>query len=132
MTNFPSDSELFSGPGDPLQGYMDTEEALIELVKARFPSKPFCFVEHWTVFRVEVTDEELNTVHSAGQLPLILFAHNVLFDSQRRFDCGDWVRSTMATTFQDGFLFETRNTLYVLIGNGHEKTATLKTVLSFF
>jgi hypothetical protein len=38
----------------------------------------------------------------------------------------------MAISFQDGFLFETKNTLYVLMGNGHEKKASLKTIFSFF
>jgi len=61
-----------------------------------------------------------------------LFAHNVRFDSQRRFDVGDWMRSTFAVSFEEGFLFETRNTVYVLMGNGREKSVSLKTIFSFF
>ncbi|WP_256580567.1 MULTISPECIES: hypothetical protein [unclassified Pseudomonas] len=126
------DDELLGGPGEPLQGSMDTDEQLIELVRALHPHKPYCLVESWTIFNVDVTEEELNKIHAVGQLPMILFAHNVRFDSERRFDVGDWVRSTFAISFEEEFLFETRNTIYVLRGPGHKKSASLKTVLSFF
>jgi hypothetical protein len=123
---------LLGGPGNPRQGSIDTDEVLIDLVKALFPRKPYCLVEDWTIFNVEVTEGELQKVHAAGKLPLVLFAHNVRFDSERRFDVGDWVRSTMAMSFQDGFLFETWNTVYVLVGPGCEKSASLETIFSYF
>jgi hypothetical protein len=123
---------LFSGPGTPREGSTDDDETLIEFVKALYPRKPYCLVEDWTIFRAEVTEDELQKIHAAGQLPLVLFAHNVRFDSQRRFDVGDWMRSTFAISFEEGFLFETRNSVYVLCGDGHEKPASLKTIFSFF
>jgi hypothetical protein len=125
-------AELLYSPGEPRIGSTDTDEVLIDLVKSRFPRKAYCLVEDWTIFNVDVTEDELGKIHAAGQLPLVLFAHNVRFDSQRRFDVGDWVRSTFATSFEEGFLFETRNTVYVLCGPGHEKSASLNAVLSFF
>lgn len=124
--------ELLGGSGEPRQGSLDSDENLIELVKALYPRKPHCLVEDWTILRADVTDEELQKIQSAGQLPLVLFAHNVRFDSQRRFDVGDWMRSTFAVSFEEGFLFETRNTIYVLMGVGHEKSVSLKTIFSFF
>ncbi|MNQ96403.1 hypothetical protein D3C85_1120060 [compost metagenome] len=125
-------AELLYSAGEPRIGSEENEDALIELVKSRFPRKPHCLVEAWTIFRLDVTEEELNKIHAAGQLPMILFAHNVRFDSERRFDVGDWMRSTFAVSFEEGFLFETRNTIYVLKGPGHEKSASLKTAFSFF
>lgn len=132
MTEPTSDSELLSGPGEPRNGSMASYEILTGLVQALYPYKPYCLIEDWTIFRVDVTEDELNNIHNEGQLPLIVFAHNVVFDSQRRFDVGDWVRSTFAVSFEEGFLFETRNTIYVLMGAGHEKVTSLKTALSFF
>ncbi len=132
MTEPTSDSEPLNGPGEPRNGSMDSYETLSELVQAIYPRKPYCLIEGWTIFRVDVTEDELKKIHDEGQLPLIVFAQNVVFDSQRRFDVGDWVRSTFAVSFKEGFLFETRNTVYVLMGPGHEKVASLKTVLSFF
>lgn len=132
MTDLSPSSELLSGPGEPLHGALGSDEILIGLVQAQFPRKPYCLVEDWTIFKVDATEDELIKIHAAGQLPMIAFAHNVLFDSQRRFDVGDWVRSTLAISFENGFLFETRNTVYVLKGPGHEKKASLETIFSFF
>ncbi|WP_223508001.1 DUF6957 family protein [Pseudomonas sp. BF-B-25] len=123
---------LLSGPGDPRRGPIDSDEILIGLVQALYPGKPYCLVEDWTIFKVDVTEDEFAKIQAAGQMPLIVFARNVRFDSERRFDIGDWVRTTFATSFEEGFLFETRNTIYVLCGDGHEKGTSLKTALSFF
>lgn len=123
--------DFMKGPRTPLEGLSSSSQARA-LASERFPAKPYCLVRDWTIFRIEVTPDELTKVHAAGQLPLILFAHNVVEDSQGRFQRGDWVRSSMCTNFNDGVVFETRNTGYVLIGPGHEQTASLKTIFSFF
>lgn len=122
--------DFMKGPRKPLEGLPGSSEARA-LASQRFPGKPYCLVRDWTIFRIEVTPAELSKVHASGQLPMIVFAHNVAEDSQGRFERGDWVRSTMCTSFNDGVLFETRNTIYVLIGPGHEQPATLKDVFSF-
>lgn len=123
--------ELLDGPGEPRQGFMDSDENLMELVQALYPGKPYCLVDDWTIFRADVTEDELQKIHAAGQLPLVLFARNVRFDSQRRFDVGDWMRSTFAISFEEELFFETRNSVYVLMGPGHEKSASLNTIFSF-
>ena len=122
--------DFMKAPRTSLEGLSTTSEARA-LATERFPKKPYCLVRDWTIFRIEVTPEELSKVHATGQLPMIVFAHNVAEDSQGRFERGDWVRSTMCSSFNDGVLFETRNTIYVLIGPGHEQSATLKEVFSF-
>ncbi|WP_425518852.1 DUF6957 family protein [Pseudomonas lijiangensis] len=48
-----------------------------------------------------------------------------------RFDRGDWLRSSVFTSFKAGVVFETRNTVYALIGPGHEQPASLEDVFSF-
>lgn len=123
--------DFMKGPRTPLEGLSSSSEARA-LVSQRFPGKPYCLITDWTIFRIDVTPEELTNVHAAGQLPMIVFAHNVIEDSQGRFQQGDWVRSSMCTSFDDGAVFETRNTVYILIGQGHEQTASLKTIFSFF
>lgn len=132
MTEPTSDSELFTGPGKPRQGSMDTEEFLIGLVQAHYPRKPYCLVQDWTIFHVEMTEEELSKIHAANHLPLFVFAHKVVEDSRGRFLPGDWVRSSMCVLFTDDVMFETKSTVYVLMGPGHEQTASLKTIFSFF
>lgn len=123
--------DFMKGPQTPLEGLSSSSEARA-LVSQRFPGKPYCLIRDWTIFRIEVTPDELSKVHAAGQLPMIVFAHNVAEDSQGRFERGDWVRSSMCTSFNDGVVFETRNTVYVLIGLGHVQPASLKDVFSIF
>jgi len=120
--------------GQPMlrRGTDDSRDAVVADVRDRFPGKPYCLVEDWWVFKADLTSDELSRVHSAGHLPLILFAHRVVEDSQHRFQAGDWVRSSMCTSFHEGVFFETKNTVYVLLGAGHEQTASLKVIFSFF
>lgn len=123
--------DFMKGPRTPLVGLPSSSEARA-LANQRFPGKPYCLVRDWTMFALEVTRDELFRCHAAGQLPMILFAHNVAEDSQGRFEPGDWVRSSMCTGFHDGVVFETRNTVYVLVGLGHEQIASVKDVFSLF
>ncbi|WP_235378415.1 MULTISPECIES: DUF6957 family protein [Pseudomonas fluorescens group] len=125
-------AELFGSPGFLLSGSLDSQEGLVREARTRFPQKPFCLVEEWTIFRVDLTPEEIAKVHAGNHLPLFLFAHKVVEDSRGRFQPGDWVRSSMCVTLKDGVMFETKNSVYVLMGEGHEQTASLKTIFSFF
>lgn len=124
-------TKWFDAPTTPSLGLPDSSEAQA-LITKRFPDKPYCLVEEWTVFHVEVTDEELVKLTEAGLLPLIVFAHKVVEDSRGRFQPGDFVRSTMARSFEDGVFLETRNTVYVFFGPGHQQPASLKDIFSIF
>lgn len=131
MTDISSDSEMLDGLGDPLQGSTETRETLIHLAKARFPNMAYCLIEEWTIFRADVSPDELAKLQATNHLPLFVFANKVVEDSRARFQPGDWVRSSMSVSF-DGVMFETKNTVYVLMGPGHEKLVSLKTIFSFF
>lgn len=91
-------------------------EELIQMVTSRYSAMSFCLVRNWTLFLVDLTPHELAAVEKAGHLPLFVYAFEVILDSKGRFQPGDWVRSSMCVQFEEGFLFETRNTVYVLIG----------------
>lgn len=125
-------SGLLSGAGHAREGTANTSKFLIDAIQIRFPNKAHCLVEEWTIFRVDLNDDELSKVADAGHIPLFVFAHKVIEDSRQRFQPGDWVRSSMCVSFDDGVMFETKNTIYVLMGPGHEKQANLKTIFSFF
>jgi hypothetical protein len=124
--------ELLFSNGEPRSGSTESEESLIKLVRSRFPNKGFCIVQQWTIVRAIASDADLTKIHVHGHLPLFVFAEKVILDSRGRFDYGNWVRSTMAISFQDGFLFETKNTVYVLAGDGDEKSASLAAILSLY
>ncbi|WP_411959637.1 DUF6957 family protein [Pseudomonas sp. s4] len=114
---------------------MGAESSLSEILESarhRYKRMPLCVVEEWVILDAILTDEERAKVKAAGCLPMFVFAHRVVHDEQRRFEPGNWVRSTIARAFTDGYLFETRNTVYVLKGPGHRKSSSLQGIFSIF
>lgn len=121
--------------GDPGMRLMGCELSLDEAVawaRKRYKWVPLCVVEEWIILDAIVTDDERAKVATAGCQPMFLFAYKVVHDEQRRFEPGHWVRSSMGTTFKDGFLFATRNSVYVLLGPGHRKSSSIETIFSLF
>jgi hypothetical protein len=126
------DEGLLGGSEVPLVGSEISLEDAMAAARKRYKWMPLCAVEEWTILDAIVTDAERAKVAAAGCLPMFMFAHKVVDDEQRRFEPGHWVRSSMGTAFNDGFLFETRNTVYVLLGPGNRKSATTKEIFSLF
>lgn len=123
--------ELMAATAIERQGSDAEPEFLISEARRRFPGKGYCRVYEWTVFRADVSADDLETISSRGHLPFFVYAHRVAEDSRGRFRPGEWVRSSMAISF-DGVMFETKNTVYILQGAGHERLASLKTIFSFY
>lgn len=98
------------------------------LVAERFPRKEHCLVEDWLIFHVDESPESLAKVRASGLQPMFMYSHCVIYDGHGRFPPGGWVRSTLCKSFDGVCLFETRNTVYVLMGKGREMTASLKTI----
>jgi hypothetical protein len=121
---------LLASPVEQCFGSTESHESLINRMHSRLPTKPYCLVADWSIYRLELTAEEFITIHGAGELPLIMFVQKVIFDSQCRFEDGDWIRVRKCVSF-DGVMFETKNIAYVLVGAGRQKTARLKQILSF-
>ena len=98
------------------------------LVAERFPRKAYCTVEDWLIFHVDEPAESLARVRASGLEPMFMYSHCVIYDGHGRFPPGGWVRSTLCKSFDGVCLFETRNTVYVLVGEGREMKASLKTI----
>lgn len=105
-----------------------SQSELEALVADRFGRKPYCLVEDWLIFHVDEPPESLAKVRASGLEPMFMYAHCVIFDGHGRFPPGGWVRSTLCKSFDGVCLFETRNTVYVLVGEGREMKASLKTI----
>ena len=123
---------LLYGPGTVMPGIQMTLEQARARVKASdcAPWMTYRFVAGWCWIDLDLTVEEQGMFRFAGYQPVMLYAHNVLFDSDRRFDVGDWVRTTPLVSFSEGCFFQTKNTLYVLVGDGERKRAEFNTVMS--
>ena len=128
----PIQDSLLGDPGVSLMGSELGLEAVMAAARKRYKWMPLCVVEEWIILDAIVTDAERAKVAAAGCQPMFMFAHKVVDDEQRRFEPGHWVRSSMGTAFKEGYLFETRNTVYVLLGPGHRKSASIEAIFSLF
>ena len=129
MGNSPEREELPEGEVSSAGTLLPRAE-IEAMVAERFPRKAYCLVEDWILFHVDEPPESLARVRSLGLEPIFMYAHCVIYDEQGRFPPGGWVRSTLCKTFDGVCMFETRNTVYVLMGQGREMTATLKAIFA--
>jgi hypothetical protein len=126
------EGSLLGDPGLRLLGSELSLDDVLNEARKRYKWMPLCVVEEWIILDAIVTDAERAKVIAAGCQPMFMFAHKVVDDEQRRFEPGHWVRSSMGTAFREGYLFETRNTVYVLLGPGHRKPASIEAIFSLF
>lgn len=120
------------GPSVNLMGAELSLEGALSAAREHYKRLPLCVVEDWIILDAILSDDEREKVAVAGCQPMFLFAHKVVHDEQRRFEPGHWVRSSMGTTFKEGFLFATRNSVYVLLGPGHRKSSSIEAIFSLF
>ncbi|MGK4361526.1 DUF6957 family protein [Ectopseudomonas chengduensis] len=127
-------SALLYGAGEVMPGIEMSWEQARERVVARDRSlwMAYCIVRDWIWIDLILTEEEQAILRPSGREAVMLYAHSVLYDSERRFDVGDWVRTTPLVSFSEGCFFLTSNTLYVLVGDGQRKQAEFSTVMSLF
>lgn len=117
--------------GTPMPGCQLAEtEAVIE-VQRRFPHKPYCLVRQWALIDLECPAAAVTLIERSGRRPTVVFAHCIVSDSAHRGPPGNWIRSTFEVSRDDSAgLFESRNTVYVLLGPGTRRTAPLGVVMS--
>ncbi|WP_342244725.1 DUF6957 family protein [Pseudomonas sp. OTU5201] len=125
-------AEVFYGKGESLPGCALTEAEAIAWVQQQFPHKPYCLVRDWRWLDLQLDGAALEEVERSGRRPALIFAETIVFDSRARFRPGHWVRTTLLVSYTEGGLFETRNTVYVLLGAGCRLSADSTIVASLF
>lgn len=118
--------------GTPMKGCELSEEEAIALVTANFPHKPYRLVANWRWINLDISESDAKAVRDEGCEPCVIYATKILVDSQNQFSRGNWVRSTLHVSFTHECLFETPNTIYVLMGEGSVKTEKPGVVMSIF
>ncbi|MBK5516700.1 hypothetical protein [Pseudomonas sp. TH10] len=117
-------AQLLYGTEGETPGWQGSQEDLISLAAKSFPGKAFCIVRQWTLIDLTVTPDEKEKLTKLGLLPMTLFAHEIVLDSGGRFQPGMWVRSNFGKSFIEGCMFETKNTVYLLLAAGQRKEAS--------
>lgn len=119
---------LFNGGGEVMAGSPMTDEQALRFMRDLRLHTEYCLVRDWVWIDLDVTPLQLAELEKTRRKPALIFAHSVIYDSARRWDVGDLVRTSPLYQFRDGFLFQTLNTDYVLLGQGMRKRAALETV----
>ncbi|WP_455886271.1 DUF6957 family protein [Pseudomonas rustica] len=122
--------QFLYGEGKKVSGWSGDPDELVSLAQQMFPGKPYCLVKRWAVAEMSGSEKELVGLTSEGLLTTLVFAHEVVRDSRNRFPPGHWVRSNFGISHSHPCMFETRSTVYLLLGDGCRKRATLDTVFS--
>lgn len=132
MSELSGVSDLLYGAGVPMVGIEISDDEAVERVRKQFRFSDYCLVRDWIWIDLDVSDEQRALLEKTGSQPTIVYAHTVIYDSARRWDVGDFVRTSPLHAFHDGFLFQTWSTVYVLLGDGVRKRAALETVGRIF
>jgi hypothetical protein len=94
--------------------------------KFRVSGKPWCAVSAWVL--IDVTLEAGTEPLPKPMMPIVMYAHFVHLHTTGRLQAGDTVMTGYATSYREEGIFETPDTVYVLVGNGFRKSANASTV----
>lgn len=122
-------SQLLYGAGQEAPGWQGTQDELIALAAKTFPGKAFCVVKQWILIDLTVNPDEKEKLSGLGLLPATLFAHEIVLDSKGRFQPQMWVRSNFGVS-SSPYMFETKKTVYLLLGQGLRKEASIGAAFS--
>jgi hypothetical protein len=123
-------SQLLYGTGEEVAGWQGTQDELIALSTKAFLGKATCVVRQWILIDLTVNQVEREKLTGLGLLPATLYAHEVVLDSRNRFQPTMWVRSNFGVSFTKGCMFETNSTVYLLLGAGQRKEASIGAAFS--
>lgn len=125
-------TDLLYGPGQPMAGSEMSDEDAIAYAWNHFTHGGYCIVREWIWIDLDVSEELRAALAKTQRQPVLLYAHNVVFDIKCRWDVGDFVRTSPLHAFEEDFHFKTLNTTYLLLGNGIRKRANAETVARIF
>ena len=88
-------------------------------VKSRYGDKPYCVVGDWE------WREQVIPMRNDNSLKIFyVYADYVIADEQQRYAPGSWARSSPLTALHDKCVFETANTLYILVNRDIDEQST--------
>lgn len=127
-------AKLLSDPGESFEFGIEecNAEKYIQIAAQWFPEKPYCLVRNWVLWDLIVTEREAEGFKVMGFQPIILHAKFVVFDETGRAEHGYFRMSTPLVTLREPCFFVTKNTVYILTGEGTRKLVDQKSVMSFY
>src|SRR5690606_28271314 len=126
MNQLSSIVDLLDGAGNVMEGATMTEGDAKDYVRQRFPNTGYCIVRNWIWLDIDLPDGGDELFERIGRKPVVIYAHDVVYDSMARWSPGSFVSTSYLRDFYDGYLFQTDKTVYVLLGDGLQKRVSWK------
>jgi len=117
--------------GEPMNGSDMNDVEAMAYARQYFPDGDYCLVRNWRWLDLEVTESQRLLLEKTRRQPALIYAHTVIYDSARRWDVGDFVRTSLLHQHED-FHFKTLNTVYLLLGPGTRIQVSADAVASIF
>ncbi|HHX6637080.1 TPA: DUF6957 family protein [Pseudomonas aeruginosa] len=131
MTTLLKIMDVLYSAGVPMTGSLMSDDEALAYARQYFPDGSYCLVREWRWLDLEVTESERLQLAKTGRQPALIYAHTVIYDSERRWDVGDFVRTSLLHQ-HEGFHFKTLNTVYLLLGPGTRIQVSADAIASIF
>ncbi len=131
MTTLGKVVDALYSTGKPMSGSDMSDDEALAYARQHFPHGNYCLVRNWRWFDLEVTESQRLLLAKTRRHPALIYAHTIIYDSERRWDVGDFVRTSLLHQ-HDGFHFRTLNSIYLLLGPGTRIKASADAVASIF
>lgn len=116
-------AEAMALDGEPLSGASEAETELIQSRVAK-TGKAYCAAVAWVI--IDVLDVDAEPLAAIGRLPIVLFTHSVLLHSTGDYENNERIKTGYATSYDGRGIFETSDTIFVLVGQGFRKSVSIK------
>jgi hypothetical protein len=123
--SLPRIAKMLCLDGERVSGASMASYAAIEK-KLRLTGKPYCVVSAWILIDVEGVDPVVT--QGTHLMPAVMYVHHVLSHSSGQLSEGDSVMTGYATYMDPAGIFETVDTVYILLSHGFRKSADIETV----
>lgn len=98
-----------------------SRDEIAQELRRRNPKKQFCLVRDWILVELDISVEDRQQIEDDGFKAQFIFSQQVVEDSAGRWAPGSWVRTSLLLKYEGDGFFETRSTIYVLLGDGRHK-----------
>lgn len=131
MATFGEVMDVLYSAGEPMSGSSMSDDEALAYARQSFPDGNYCLVRNWRWLDIAVTASQRSQLAQTRRQPALIYAHTVIYDSERRWDVGDFVRTSLLHQHED-FHFKTLNTVYLLLGPGTRLQVSADAVASIF
>lgn len=108
------DMSLYTIRVEEKRGLQCSDEDAINYASYQNFHKPHCIVRDWQI--VEVVNSPW--IVESGLQPYVIYIRNVIFDTKKRYHGACFIRTSPLVTMLSDFIFESNNTVYILLGPG--------------